>query len=117
MTGKPSHGPFGRTGICTERYTRWEGKLASRKKIVLNTVIESVRHNIKHPAVIVLIVLAWIFSVLLSVLMAAGGGVSLEMDPDAAANFGPIQMGVTGQERQGLDISLHQSLVILLKSI
>jgi len=72
--------PFGWTGIKRERYTKWNGHLDDRKKIVTRMIGEGVRFNIKTVAVIIVIVLGWLFSMLFPVLMAASGMLSLEMD-------------------------------------
>lgn len=103
--GKP--GPFGWTGVRTERYTRWKGNLEPRKKIVPRMIRLSVIHNIKNPGVIILIVLAWVFSVLFTVLNAGFGGVALEMDPDDVPFYDPN----AGSAQQGVDISFHQIIM------
>jgi ABC-type transport system involved in multi-copper enzyme maturation permease subunit len=72
--------PFGWTGIKREHYTKWRGHLDGRQKIITRMIGESVRFNIKTVAVIIVIVLGWLFSMLFPVLMAASGALSLEMD-------------------------------------
>jgi ABC-type transport system involved in multi-copper enzyme maturation permease subunit len=72
--------PFGWTGIKRERYTKWSGHLDGRQKIVTRMIGESVRFNIKTVAVVVVIVLGWLFSMLFPVLMAASGVLSLEAE-------------------------------------
>jgi len=75
-----STSPFGWTGIRREKYTRWKGKLDGRDKIVRRMVTESVMFNLKNIGVVILVVLAWLFSMLFPVLQAASGGLPLEMD-------------------------------------
>jgi ABC-type transport system involved in multi-copper enzyme maturation permease subunit len=74
----PPLSPFGWTGIKSERYTRWNGKLDDRKKIVTRMITESVRFNVKTAPVIILIVLSWVFSMLFPVLSAGMGGLQME---------------------------------------
>jgi ABC-type transport system involved in multi-copper enzyme maturation permease subunit len=74
----PPQSPFGWTGIKSERYTRWNGKLDDRKHIVMRMIGEGVRFNVKTIPVIILIVLSWVFSVMFPVLTAASGFLSLE---------------------------------------
>jgi len=79
----PPSSPFGWTGIKRERYTRWNGHLDGRKKITLRMVKEGVRFNVKTWPVILLVLLAWIFTAIFPILFAAMGGLALEMDnPD-----------------------------------
>jgi len=107
---------FGWTGIKTERYTRWNGKMADRKGILRSMVKESVKHDMRSIGVIILIILAWVFSVLFTVLPAGMGQMSLVMDPDAAASseMGRF-MDDTDPGKQGVDISLH--MVIMNDSV
>lgn len=76
----PPLSPFGWTGIKNERYTRWNGRLDDRKKIITRMISESVRFNVKTAPVIILIVLSWVFSVLFPVLTAGMGGTQMEAD-------------------------------------
>ena len=66
-----SSSPFGWTGIRREKYTRWKGKLDGRDKIVRRMITESVMFNLKSAGVVILVVLAWLFSMLFPVLQAA----------------------------------------------
>jgi ABC-type transport system involved in multi-copper enzyme maturation permease subunit len=74
----PPASPFGWTGIKNERYTRWNGKLDDRKKIITRMISESVRFNVKTAPVIILIVLSWVFSMLFPVLTAGMGALQME---------------------------------------
>ncbi len=78
--GTQSSSPFGWTGIKRERYTRWNGQFDGRQKITLRMVKEGVRFNIKTWPVIILLVLAWMFTVFLPVLFGAMGGMPLESE-------------------------------------
>jgi ABC-type transport system involved in multi-copper enzyme maturation permease subunit len=75
-----SSSPFGWTGIKRERYTRWNGKLDGRKRIVQRMIQEGIRFNVKTWPVIILLVLAWMFTAFFPILFAAMGGLSLEAD-------------------------------------
>jgi len=94
----PPASPFGWTGIKNERYTRWNGKLDDRKKIVTRMISESVRFNVKTVPVIILIVLSWVFSMLFPVLSAGMGALQMEADSpntwdgSQAAQVGMYQM-------------------------
>jgi len=76
----PSSSPFGWTGIKHERYTRWNGHLDGRRKIAIRMVTEGVRFNLKTWPVIILLVLAWMFTAFFPILFAAMGGLPLEAD-------------------------------------
>jgi ABC-type transport system involved in multi-copper enzyme maturation permease subunit len=94
----PPASPFGWTGIKNERYTRWNGKLDDRKKIITRMISESVRFNVKTAPVIILIVLSWVFSMLFPVLSAGMGALQMEANTpntwtgSQAASVGMHQM-------------------------
>ena len=94
----PPASPFGWTGIKNERYTRWNGQLDDRKKIIARMISEGVRFNVKTAPVIILIVLSWVFSMLFPVLTAGMGALQMEANTpntwtgSQAASVGMHQM-------------------------
>ena len=78
--GTLSSSPFGWTGIKRERYTRWNGRLDGRRKIAVRMVTEGVRFNLRTWPVIILLVLAWMFTAFFPILFAAIGGLPLQAD-------------------------------------
>jgi ABC-type transport system involved in multi-copper enzyme maturation permease subunit len=77
-SGPSPSSPFGWTGVRRERYTRWNGRLDGRKRIVQRMITEGVRFNAKTWPVIILLALAWMVTVFFPVLFASMGGLALE---------------------------------------
>ena len=68
--------------IHTEKYNLWNGKLQSRRKIIINAVKENFNHNIHNKWIIAILVITWIFIVFFPLLRASFGELSLMQDPD-----------------------------------
>jgi len=88
--------PFGWTGVRRQRYTRWNGNLDGRQRIVLRMIKEGVRFNVKTWPVIILLALGWMVTVFFPVMFASMGGLPLEAD-----NPG------TWDPNQGVNIAMH----------
>jgi len=72
--------PLQQSQVHLERYTPWEGEFQDRKRIVLDTIIRGVRHNLSNKWVKVLIGFAWVFSLVFPLLGATFGAISLTQE-------------------------------------